>query len=169
MLMNEFGLKQIAIQLALLAVLTGTLVLLFLRGPHAGAIDEESGCGAGGVGCNSLVSPLYFNLFGRLIFGRKAARVGYFEHVVENRNGVIAVTPDGAVMGGGVYDGYFNVDPLHDKNLIFRAYALGLFEPAAKKTLMIGLSSGSWAQVAVNHPQIEQHGHCGDQSRAICN
>jgi spermidine synthase len=44
---------------------------------------------------------------------------------------------------------------LHDKNLIVRAYALGLFEPAAKKTLMIGLSSGSWAQVAINHPQID--------------
>jgi spermidine synthase len=153
-LMDDFGLKQISLQLALLAVLTGTLVLLFSSGrlqmPAIGKLVVVP------VALAAILfsSPLYFNLFGRLIFGRNASKFGYFEHVVENRNGVIAVTPDGAVMGGGVYDGYFNVDPLHDKNMIVRAYALGLFEPAAKKTLMIGLSSGSWAQVAINDPGI---------------
>lgn len=154
-LMDDFGLKQISIQLALLAALTGTLVLFFSAGrvqmPSLGKLVAVPVVLAAILGS----SPLYFNLFGRLIFGRNASKVGYFEQVVENRNGVIAVTPDGAVMGGGVYDGYFNVDPLHDKNLIIRAYALGLFEPAAKKTLMIGLSSGSWAQVAIHHPQID--------------
>ena len=30
-------------------------------------------------------------------------------HVVENRNGVIAVTRDAKVYGNGVYDGAFNV------------------------------------------------------------
>ena len=154
-LMDEFGLKQISVQLALLAALTGTLVLFFASGrvqlPSWGKLVAVPVV----LAAIFLSSPLYFNLFGKLIFGRNASRVGYFEQVVENRNGVIAVTPDGAVMGGGVYDGYFNVDPLHDKNLIIRAYALGLFEPAAKKVLMIGLSSGSWAQVAIHHPQIE--------------
>jgi spermidine synthase len=154
LLMNQFGLKQISMQLALLAVLTGTMVLCIPRG-HV-RLPSMRNLVAVPVALALILfsSPLYFNLFGRLIFGRNASRVGYFEQVVENRNGVIAVTPDGAVMGGGVYDGYFNVDPLHDKNLIIRAYALGLFEPAAKKTLMIGLSSGSWAQVAIHHPQI---------------
>jgi len=75
--------------------------------------------------------------------------------VVENRNGVIAVTREGAVFGNGVYDGYFNVDPVHDVNLIVRAYALSIFHPAPKHILMIGLSSGSWAQILVNHPQAE--------------
>ena len=154
-LMDLFGLKQISMQLALLAALTGTLVLWF----SSGRVQMPSRWRLAGVpvalAAILFSSPLYFNLFGKLIFGRNAARVGYFKHVVENRNGVIAVTPYGAVMGGGVYDGYFNVDPLHDRNLIVRAYALGLFDPTPKKTLMIGLSSGSWAQVAVNHPQIE--------------
>jgi spermidine synthase len=34
-------------------------------------------------------------------------------------------------------------------------YALSLFHPAPKHILMIGLSSGSWAQIFVNHPQAE--------------
>jgi spermidine synthase len=156
MLMNEFGLMQIAIQLALLAVLTGALVLLFsdgrMRVPSIGKLVAVPVA----LGAILLCSPLYLNVFGRLIFGPKAAMVGYMAHVVENRNGVIAVTQDGRVMGEGVHDGYFNVDPLHDKNLIFRAYALGLFDPTPKKALLIGLSSGSWAQVTVNNPQNER-------------
>jgi spermidine synthase len=154
-LTDFYGLKAISVQLALLAVLSGTFVLLFSTGhvqlPSMGKLVAVP------VALAAIVFSLtlYFNLFGKLIFGRNAGKVGYFEHVVENRNGIIAVTPDGAVMGGGVYDGYFNVDPLHDKNLIVRAYSLGLFEQAAKKTLMIGLSSGSWAQVAINDPQID--------------
>ena len=161
-LMNEFGLKQISIQLAVLAVAAGTLVLFFAGG-HV-RMPETGKLIAVPVALAAIVfsATLYFNLFGRLIFGRRAATVGYLAHVVENRNGVIAVTPAGAVMGGGVYDGYFNVDPLHDKNLIVRAYTLGLFDPTPKKTLMIGLSSGSWAQVAINHPASRHHGHCGD-------
>jgi spermidine synthase len=154
-LMNDFGLKQISLQLALLVVLTGTLVLFFSSGrvqmPSMGKLAAVPAALAVIV----FSSTLYFNLFGRLIFGRNAAKVGYMAHVVENRNGVIAVTQDARVMGEGVHDGYFNVDPLHDKNLIFRAYALGLFEPTPKKALLIGLSSGSWAQVTVNNPQNE--------------
>jgi SAM-dependent methyltransferase len=75
--------------------------------------------------------------------------------VVENRNGVIGVTQDRAVFGGGVYDGYFNIDPMHDSNIVARAYALSAFCPAPKRILVIGLASGSWAQIFANHPQVE--------------
>src|SRR5690242_6063093 len=69
-------------------------------------------------------SGLYPLLFERLIFGdRPEARVD-FAHVVENRNCVVGVTQEPAVFGGGVYDGYFNVDPMHDSNLVVLAYAL---------------------------------------------
>jgi spermidine synthase len=77
-------------------------------------------------------------------------------HVVENRNGVIGVTQDGAVFGGGVYDGYFNVDPINDSNLVVRAYALNAFCPLPKRVLVIGLATGSWAQIFANQPQLEQ-------------
>jgi spermidine synthase len=59
------------------------------------------------------------------------------------------------VFGGGVYDGHFNVDPMNDSNLVARAYALSAFCPAPKRILVIGLASGSWAQIFANHPQVE--------------
>jgi spermidine synthase len=80
-----------------------------------------------------------------------------FARVVENRNGVIAVAYDNrTVIGGGVYDGRFNVDPVRDTNGIRRCYALfGFLSRPPKHVLMIGLSSGSWAQVVANHPEVE--------------
>jgi spermidine synthase len=68
---------------------------------------------------------------------------------------VIEISKDATVYGNGVYDGSFNVDPTDDVNFVVRPYALSLFHPAPKHILMIGLSSGSWAQILVNHPQVE--------------
>jgi hypothetical protein len=100
-------------------------------------------------------SPLYGGLFEKLIFASAPNEKTPFAHVLENRNGVIAVTQQGAVFGGGVYDGFFNVDPVNDVNMVIRAYALTAFHPAPKRMLMIGLSSGSWGQIYANHPQVE--------------
>jgi len=100
-------------------------------------------------------SGLYSLLFERLIFGDRSEAGVPFARVVENRNGVIGVTQERAVFGGGVYDGYFNVDPMHDSNLVARAYALSAFCPAPKRILVIGLASGSWAQIFANHPQVD--------------
>ena len=80
---------------------------------------------------------------------------GPFAHVVENRNGVIAILRDGTVLGNAVYDGAFNTDPTHDINFVLRAYAVSLFHPAPKRILMVGLASGSWGQIFANHPGLE--------------
>jgi len=153
-LMNYLGLQQIALLLAALAIAAGLLILLRAKDrPLAPAWNIAA---AALVLLAVLASPrLYSNLFGRLIFGPKASTAGYMAHVVENRNGVVAVTWDGAVMGGGVYDGYFNIDPLDDKNLVMRAYAVSLFVPSPKRILMIGLASGSWGQILANHPDAQ--------------
>jgi spermidine synthase len=80
-----------------------------------------------------------------------------FVQIVENRHGVVAVAPDNkTVMGGGIYDGRFNVDPLNNSNQIVRCYALfGYLSRVPRHVLMVGLSSGSWAQVVANHPDVE--------------
>jgi spermidine synthase len=80
----------------------------------------------------------------------------HFAHLIESKGGVIAVSADGTVFGGGVIDGRFNTSPLDDTNWIVRAYAISSFHPFPKRVLMIGLSSGSWAQVIANHPQVEK-------------
>jgi SAM-dependent methyltransferase len=78
-----------------------------------------------------------------------------FHDLVENRSGVIAVDAKGIVYGGGVYDGQFNIDPVNATNGIFRAYAIAAFHPQPKKVLIIGLASGSWAQILTNHPEVQ--------------
>ena len=98
--------------------------------------------------------PLFGTLYDRLFFKNKYP-ASHFQEVIENRSGTIGVTPDGTLFGGGVYDGRFNVDLLHDVNIIIRPYGLSAFHPAPHRVLMIGLGSGSWAQVVANHPQVE--------------
>ena len=58
-------------------------------------------------------------------------------------------------LAGGVYDGHFLIDPEHDSNFIIRALALSAMHPHPRRILVIGLASGSWAQVLVNHPEAE--------------
>jgi predicted membrane-bound spermidine synthase len=107
--------------------------------------------------------PLFSGMYERLLF-----RTGYnssirFSELVENRSGVIAVFrgqteygyPAETVFGGGAYDGRFNVTLLHDSNGLFRAYAVGGMGPVPKRVLMIGLASGSWAQVIANKSGVE--------------
>ncbi len=77
-----------------------------------------------------------------------------FAYVVENRSGIITVDTDGTVFGNGMYDGQFNVRLQDDRNEIIRPYALSLFHAAPRDVLMIGLSSGSWAQVIANNPAL---------------
>ena len=77
-----------------------------------------------------------------------------FIDVVENRSGIITVDHDGTVYGHGMYDGRFNTDLKQDTNGIVRPYALSLFHPAPRHVLMIGLSTGSWAQVIANNPTV---------------
>jgi spermidine synthase len=78
-----------------------------------------------------------------------------FAHVVENRGGIITVDAEGAVFGNGMYDGRFSTRLQEDRNGIIRPYALNLFRAAPRDVLMIGLSSGSWAQVIANNPAVK--------------
>lgn len=117
------------------------------------------------------VSILLVGFSGRLfshVYERLLYKSGYtggvqFSSLVENRNGVIAVytRPDdlgyrvNTVFGGGAYDGRFNTGLMHDTNGLFRMYALAGMQASPKHVLMIGLSSGSWAQVAAHLPGLE--------------
>jgi len=98
--------------------------------------------------------PLFRTFYDRLLFKNKYPAL-HFQEVVETRSGTIGVTPGGILFGGGVYDGRFSVDLLHDVNIILRPYAISAFHPAPHRVLMIGLGSGSWAQVVANNPQVE--------------
>lgn len=153
--MQYAGLRSVSLGLGLLAALLGVAVLLF----HQGRLGMPPVWASALVLLSLIAIPVssgfYSLLFERLVFGHRSEAHVPFAHVVENRNGVIGVTRDAAVFGGGVYDGHFNVNPLHDPNFVIRIYALSAFSPNPRKVLVIGLASGSWSQILANHPQVE--------------
>ena len=154
-LMHHFGLREMSLALGLTAVLSGSIVFISYKGwrglPPVWAVILIA---ASLIAVPSSVR-FYSLLFERLVFGHRPEAAVPFARILENRNGVIGVTQDGAVFGGGVYDGYFNVDPTNDQNLVARAYLLSAFCPAPKRILVIGLASGSWGQVLASHPEAE--------------
>jgi len=153
--LNHFGLRDVSLQLGACAALTGSVVFAF--GCHKSVKPPVWAIATVivAIGAIPIASRFYLGLFERLIFGGSANAIMPLAKVVENRYGVVAITREGAVWGGGVYDGYFNIDPMNDTNMIMRAFALSAFEPAPKRILEIGLSSGSWAQVLVNQPGLQ--------------
>lgn len=154
-LMQYFGLRQISLQLGLAALLMGALVLFFSRS-HFSLPPAWSLCLlAAALAAIAFAPGRYGLLYEKLIFGAKPEARIHFAHLVENRNGVIAITREGEVFGAGVYDGYFKIDPAHDSNAIVRAFFVSAMRSAPKRVLMIGLASGSWAQVLANQPQVE--------------
>jgi spermidine synthase len=103
----------------------------------------------------ALSGPLFSSMFERLLYKTYYRKGTHFASLVENRSGVIAVDASGIVYGGGAYDGRFSVDLVDDSSMLFRAFAVAGFNRKPKSILVIGLSSGSWAQVLANDPDVE--------------
>jgi spermidine synthase len=144
------------VQIAVVLAVAGTVCALCLIAMLDVTRSERLRRAANAVGVLAIaiiVIPLMSgHVFENLLF--KANVDHAFAHVVENRSGIITVDTDGAVFGNGMYDGRFNVRLQNDRNGIIRPYALSLFHGAPRDVLMIGLSSGSWAQVIASNPAV---------------
>lgn len=154
-LTQYLGLRAISVVLGLLATLLGIVVLVFREGKFTKPSLWACALAVASLLAIVLSSGSYSLLYERLIFGSRPEASTPFAQIVENRNGVIAITPDKEVFGGGVYDGAYNVNPLDDVNQVVRAYAVSAFSATPKRMLVIGIGSASWAQVLANHPQVE--------------
>lgn len=111
---------------------------------------------AGGLGAALLaIAPEAYDRIWERLYFKTTFKDQRFAEVVETKSGVIAVTRDGTVFGGGAYDGRLNTSIAHDRNGIVRAYAIVAMHPHPRQVIMIGLSSGSWAQVIANDPAVE--------------
>jgi spermidine synthase len=99
---------------------------------------------------------LYDRVYERLVY-KNEYKGQHFAQIVETKSGVITVAEDGTVYGGGVYDGVLNTAiQKNDVNGILRAYVIGALHPAPHEMLVIGMSSGSWTQVAAHIPGVER-------------
>lgn len=100
----------------------------------------------------------YELLLERLHFKQELEPGKPYRHLVQTRSGIVAVGGGGedlTIWGGGVFDGAFNVDPVHDINGIRRAYLVAALHRNPEEVLEIGLSSGSWARVLANHRAVK--------------
>lgn len=155
-LMETWSIADITALLASGGVACG--VVLLLRS-QARSGTQATIAVAGAVIVVAIVSaatPLFDRLYERL-----QRRSGFvpeyrFAQVIENRTGVITAAEDGEVFSSGVYDGRVNVDLVRDTNGIVRPYSISLWHASPRRVLMIGVGSGSWAQVVANHPQVER-------------
>lgn len=153
-LMNVWGMRQLSVFLALVGVSLGFALLAASDSARKQLVTALVACTLGCAGIIFLAHPLFADLYERLLY-KSAFTDQHFRYLVENRSGVIAVSRDGTVYGGGAYDGAFSIDLVHDVNGVFRPYFLSAFHPRPTEVLMIGLSSGSWAQIIANHPQVK--------------
>jgi spermidine synthase len=97
---------------------------------------------------------LHAGLYERLLF-KERYQGARFERLIENRHGVIAVTAEQHVFGGGIYDGMARIAVDNDENHLVRAFAIPALHASPKRVLMIGLGTGAWTQVIAGLPQVE--------------
>jgi spermidine synthase len=154
-LMDYLNIRQISILLALLGI--GLAMALTIPAGLAKSRLTAALAGSLVVAVAIVLSApqLYYGLYERLLFKHAFMPETAFIQTSETRSGVINVAGDNTVFGGGIYDGRYNIDLVHDVNGIFRAYFASCMHPDPKEVLMVGFSSGSWAEVIANNPHLK--------------
>ena len=145
---------------ALLIVLLGLALSVFflLRSNGSRRLKIAGGAIIGVTGlCYVAATPRLFDRFyERLLDAHDFHASHEAAQILENRDGVILVTPTREVFGGGAYDGAISTSLVADRNMIVRAFGISALHPAPREVLMIGLSTGAWAQVIANLPGVEK-------------
>ena len=156
-LMDTLSIGTIAIVLALAGFALAALLVAMSAPSRRRSLASYAvlvGCAVAAI---VTLPRLNDRLYERLIYKNEDDGTQRFAQVVETRSGVITVSEDGSVYGGGAYDGVVNTSlENNDKNGIVRAYVIGALHPQPRELLMVGLASGSWAQVAANLPGVER-------------
>jgi spermidine synthase len=154
-LMDVLPLRQVTMVLTLLGLGLGGIVLLSAGLPRGRFTQWAVGATAVAMFAVPWAGPLFHHMYEKMMMKGAYAPSMEFRSIVETRSGLVTVSQNGTVFGGGIYDGRFNVSLANDTNGVERPFALSYFHPDPREVLMIGLSSGSWAQVIANNPQVE--------------
>jgi spermidine synthase len=151
-LLDAFPLARACLVISIVGYVTCAGLFIAARRWVAGGVGLTAG-----LACFAIFgsAKLFDRVWERMYFKEKFEEDDRFAYVVENKHGVIAVTTDGTVLGGGAYDGRISTSLVDDRNGIVRAYAIGAVHPRPRDILMVGLASGGWAQVLVHHPETE--------------
>ena len=154
-LMNQFGLIEIA-QILLVAAIGGTLLFTNVVGAinkirtswkTAGILVGLIAFAIQPLAAASILEVLHFKLF--------SDWYSPYVKVIENRSGILTVDRNRVLYGHGMYDGVFKIAPNDGGTDVTRPYALSLVHASPKEVLMIGMGSGSWAQIIANNPHVD--------------
>jgi spermidine synthase len=158
-LMEILNLVQIATTIALLGLLCVVCIRTVTRQWLPGSTRNVWGYNILLL-CAALIlavtAPhLYSQVHERLLYGAGYVQSEPFAINHETRSGIVSITQSGTVYGSGAYDGKVNTSFVDDNNGVHRAFAISAFHAKPRKVLMIGLASGSWAQIVADHPDVE--------------
>jgi spermidine synthase len=153
-LMDHWSMQQISLFLLLLGLAAAAAIQVRIA-RHGKRTLFLGGIAALALAAILAAPAIFGTIYERMLLKGDYRQGMRFTHLLESRSGVVAVDDRKIVYGGGMYDGRFNTSLLNDSNWIVRAYAIGAFQPHPRRVLMIGLSSGSWAQVIANNTQVE--------------
>jgi len=155
-LMDRLSITHIAVSLVVAGFALSAALVAMSRAPGRAAVGAYLALAVAAAGAVLGMPHAYDRLYERLVF-KNEYEGQRFAQIVENKSGVITVSEDGSVYGGGGYDGVVNTRlENNEKNGILRAYVVGALHPAPRDLLMVGLASGSWAQVVANLPGVER-------------
>ena len=154
-LLDVLPLSGVALLLALFGLGTACVVALRSSPRTSRARGVAVGLVVVAVAVTFVNGTFFDALYEKLLYKEQFRPGTRFAHIVENRVGVVAVTRQAEVFGGGVYDGMILTDPVADRNGILRAYAVEGMHPRPRRILVIGMSTGAWAQVLANAPGLE--------------
>jgi predicted membrane-bound spermidine synthase len=155
-LMDVWPLRWISVFLALL----GVGIAVALLGAAKLDLREKIKAYVLSAGLSAAVlfssQPLFATVYGQMQSKQDWGQPGTgLTDVVENRSGVITVDEDGAIFGGGVFDGWMTTD-IRETDQLMRPLALSFFHPSPKEVLEVGMSGGAWSEIIANHPQLEK-------------
>lgn len=153
--MDRMSTPQIGRTIAVIGLCL-VFVMVFAAGLKGRALNMAlAAVSAGAILVGVMNERVYDRIYERLLYQSELKDDTRFADLIETKSGVIAVTQDGTVYGGGAYDGRFNTSIVYDRNGILRAYGIGALSPKPARILMVGLASGSWAQVIAHLPGVE--------------
>ncbi len=154
-LMDMWPIRRVAVAIALTGLALGAAMLAGSERSARVRWLEIAACGGLALGIAGSSPRLFDHFYEKLEAEHRYTPSYSYRDLVETRSGVVAVAPDLTVYGGGAYDGMIKTDLVNDDNLLYRPFSLSYWHAAPKKVLIIGLSTGAWAQVIVNHPGVE--------------
>jgi spermidine synthase len=154
--LDLWPLQKIGAVIACTGMALAGLLVLLADMPRATRLAAIVGLAAAALVLVKATPTVYDRIWERLLYKSKFTDDTRFIDVVETKSGIITVTQDGTVYGGGAYDGKVSTSIRWDRNGIFRAHAVSAMHPAPKNVLMIGLATGAWAQVVSHLPGVEK-------------